>query len=663
MTQAGPALVIAAVIAYLLAGTAALLLPGHRRPVGVLGGAAVISAAVALIALARIGLGGDAALTLPVGLPWLPMRLRLDGLSAVFLLILHAPAAATSVFALGYVAHEPEPQRILPAYPLFLAAMTLVVLADDAFTFLASWESMSLASWALVLANHRKPDTPRAGLVYLAMAGIGTMCLLLAFGLLAGGTGDYGFATLRAASRGPWLAAAIGGLALVGCGSKAGLVPLHAWLPLAHPAAPAPVSALMSGVMTKVALYGLVRLLFDLAAPQPWGIGAALMVAGGLGAVLGLMQAVVEPGLKRLLAFSTVENVGVVAIGLGLALVYRAFGLAPAAALALAAGLLHALNHALFKTLWFCISGATMHAVGSDDLAAYGGLIRRMPKIAGVALVAALAAAGLPPLNGFLSEWLTFQAILASPDLPQPLLRLGVPFVGTLLALAAGLAAVCFVRLFGIAFLGRPRSPEAAAAGDPPAVMTGPLTALAAACGLLGLVPGLGLWVIRPAIEQLLQGPQQIDWVAVAPGIAGGYAPLGLALLAGALVLILGLWLVRSRVPAPIRGPAWDCGTPDAGPATQYGPASFGQPVRRMFGTVLEAQETVAMPPPGAVGPARLEVVLGDRVWRLLYLPPARLVLGLSDRLNPLQFLSIRRYLTFSAGMLLILLILVVVAT
>ncbi len=275
---------------------------------------------------------------LPLGLPWIGTHLRLDALSGFFLILIGLGGAGASLFALGYGRHEAHPERVLPFYPAFLAGMALVVVADDAFTFLFAWELMSLTSWALVMAHHREEGNAEAGFVYLIMATFSGLALLLAFGLLAGTQGDYAFDTMRAHHPSVAVAAAVLIVALIGAGSKAGLVPLHVWLPLAHPAAPSHVSALMSGVMTKVAIYGFIRIVFDLLGPNQWWAGTVVLALGGVTAVLGVLHALMERDLKRLLAYSTVENIGIVFIGLGLALAFRATGFQAGAALALTAG-------------------------------------------------------------------------------------------------------------------------------------------------------------------------------------------------------------------------------------------------------------------------------------------------------------------------------------
>src|SRR6266851_4104948 len=428
----------------------------RRRRAGtaaVYGGCLATSALAFCVALGHLIAGGaTSSLVLPLGLPWVGSHFRVDLLAAFFLAVVNLGAGAASCYALGYGRHEAAPQRVLPFYPAFLAGMNLVVMADDAFTFLLSWEFMSLSSWALVMAHHRIGENVRAAYVYLIMASFGTLCLLLAFALLAGVDGAYGFEAMRTRHAGPTVAALVLTFALLGAGSKAGLVPLHVWLPLAHPAAPSHVSALMSGVMTKVAVYGFVRVVFDLLGAPQWWWSVPVLTLGAASAVIGVLSAVLQDDLKRLLAYSTIENIGIVFVGLGLALAFKANDTPAAAALAMTAALFHVLNHSIFKSLLFFGSGAVLTATGERDMEKLGGLIHGMPLTAFTFLAGCMAISALPPLNGFVSEWLIFQAILLSPELPQWGLKLLVPAVGAMLALSAALAAACFVKAFGVSF-------------------------------------------------------------------------------------------------------------------------------------------------------------------------------------------------------------------
>jgi len=468
-----------------------------------------------------IGLSAPVEFVAPLGLPWIGAHFRIDALAAFFLALVDLAGAAASLYAIGYGRHEAEPMRVLPFYPAFLAGMNLVVLAGDAFTFLLSWEVMSLASWALVVSHHREEGNLHAGYVYLIMASFSALALLLAFALMAGPDGGYAFSAMRGRALPPLTAALALMLTLIGAGSKAGLAPLHVWLPLAHPAAPSHVSALMSGAMTKVAVYAFVRIVFDLIGTPAWWWGAPVLTAGGLTAALGVLYALMQHDLKRLLAYHTVENIGIIFIGLGLALAFKAEGMASAAALALTAGLLHVFNHSVFKSLLFFGAGAVLTATGERDMEHLGGLIHRMPQTAFLFLVGCAAISALPPLNGFVSEWLTFQAILLSPALPQWGLKILIPGVGAVLALSAALAAACFVKAFGVTFLGRARSAAVAQAGEADRFSLAAMFTLAALCLLAGILPGFVIDALTPLAQALVGGrmpPQaHIPWLAIVP--------------------------------------------------------------------------------------------------------------------------------------------------
>jgi len=628
---------------------------------------ALVLLLIALLALLGVSRGPLAA-TLPLGIPWLGAHFRLDALAAFFLAVVSLGAAAASLFALGYGRHEPAPRRVLPFYPAFLAGMTIVVLADDAFTFLVSWEFMSLSSWALVMAHHRTGDNIRAGYVYLIMASFGTLALLLTFGLLAGPDGGYAFADMRGGHPSAALAASILVLALVGAGSKAGLVPLHVWLPLAHPAAPSHVSALMSGVMTKVAVYGFVRIVFDLLGTPAWWWSMLVLALGGITAVMGVLYALMQHDLKRLLAYHTVENIGIIFIGLGLALAFKTHGMAWAAALALTAALLHVFNHSVFKSLLFFGAGAVLTATGERDMEHLGGLIHRMPQTAFAFLVGCAAISALPPLNGFVSEWLTFQAILLSPQLPSWGLKFLVPAVGALLALSAALAAACFVKAFGVSFLGRARTPAAARAQETDRFSLAAMFSFAGLCLIAGIVPGVFIDALAPVVQALVgdRMPVQsgVEWLSIVPIAESRSSYNGLLVfvfmvLSGGLAACAIHRLASDRLR---RAPPWDCGYPDASPATEYTAASFAQPIRRVFGTVVfHAREHVDMPRPGDSRPARITVELRDLVWDALYAPIADGVGYAADRLNHLQFLTIRQFLSLVfAALVLLLLVLAI---
>ncbi|MER8603749.1 hydrogenase 4 subunit B [Mesorhizobium sp. M0590] len=653
-----------------LLGTAVLAIAESRRSDSgtrlIYGLTLGISAAVLMVLASRIADNPvtPSTVVLPLGLPWIGAHFRLDALSTFFLIVVNFGGSMASLYGLGYGRHESAPHRVLPFFPAFLAGMNLVVVADDAFTFLLSWEFMSLASWALVMAHHREQDNARAGYIYLVMASFGTLALLLAFGLLAGSDGTYTFDAMRAADPTPFAAAFVLVLMLLGAGSKAGLVPLQVWLPLAHPAAPSHVSALMSGVMTKVAVYGFIRVIFDLLGEPAWWSGVAVLFLGGLTAVLGILYALMEKDLKRLLAYSTIENIGVVFVSLGLALAFKANAMPSAAALALTAALFHVLNHSFFKSLLFFGAGAVLTATGERDMEKLGGLIHRMPFTSFAFLVGCVAISALPPFNGFVSEWLAFQAILQSPDLPQWGLKVMVPAVGGLLALSAALAAACFVKAFGITFLGRPRSAAVELAHEVDRYSLAAMFILAALCLLAGILPGLvidGLSsVTLPLIGSRMPVQMAQPWLSIVPIAASRSSYNGLlvflfiAFSASAAAYVIH----RFASHALRRGPAWGCGFLDVVPSSQYTAVSFAQPIRRVFGTfVFRARETVEMPAPGETGPARLNVEMHDVIWETLYLPIGRALDFATDHLNHLQFLTIRRYLTLVFLFLIVLLL------
>jgi hydrogenase-4 component B len=648
--------ILASAAGFLVLAVLALVLHGSSTGRLVVYGGSLIIAGAALVTALGTLLGQPAAQTsiLPIGLPWLGAHFRLDTLSAFFLVVVDLGAAAASLYALGYGRHEVAPQRVLPFYPLFLAGMTLVVIADDAFTFLFTWEFMSLSSWALVMAHDHERENLRAGYIYLVMASMGTLALLLAFGLLAGPDGAYAFGAIRDNHPSQALSALILVLVLIGTGSKAGLVPLHAWLPLAHPAAPSQVSGLLSGVMTKVAVYAFVRIVFDLMGDPAWWWSMVVLALAGVTCVMGVLYALMQHDPKRLLAYHTVENIGIIFIGLGLALAFETHGLGWAAALAFTAAMLHVFNHSLFKNLLFLGSGAVLGATHERDMEHLGGLIHCMPLTAFTFLVGCVAISALPPLNGFVSEWLTFQAILLSPQLSSWGLKFLVPAVGALLALSAALAAACLVKAFGVTFLGRPRSEAARRAHETDNLSLAAMFALAGLCLIAGILPGFFIDALAPVAKGMVGAsmPVQRDvpFLSIVPIAEARSSYNG---------LLVFLFMVFSGFTAAVaihrlasdklrRGPAWDCGYPDPSPLTQYTASSFAQPIRRVFGTlVFRASERIEMPSPGSAAPAHLVVRLSDVIWDTLYEPIAHAVSYIADKLNRMQSLSIRQYLSF----------------
>ena len=406
---------------------------------------------------------GPQEIILPLGLPDLPFHLRLDGLSAYFLTVLGVVSTGVSAFSAGYFRKgEGTPPGLLCfEYHVCLASMAVLLLADDAYCFMVAWETMTLSATFLVMTNHRIAEIRRAAWLYFLISHVGALALLLCFGLLQANTGDYTFANMRQQHLDVFWASIAFLLALFGFGTKAGIFPLHVWLPEAHPAAPSPVSALMSGFVLKAGLYGVLRTVFDLLHVQIAWWGVLMLALGLFTALFGVVFSAIQTDMKRLLAYSSIDNIGLMFVSMGLAILFRAYGMNALAALSLTALLYQIASHATFKSLLFLGTGSVLHATGERNLGRLGGLIRVMPWTAWAALVGAFASAGLPPLSGFVSEWLLLQSFLFTPGLPNPFLNMVVPLVAALIALVAALAGYTMVKFFGIIFLGQPREQEA----------------------------------------------------------------------------------------------------------------------------------------------------------------------------------------------------------
>jgi len=620
--------------------------------------------AIAALVLAGAGLsaipGEPVAVVLPLGLPDLPMHFRLDALSGFFLFLLGLAAFGVSVFSSGYfrAGSGTSPGLLCFEYHLFLAAMALVVLADDAYAFMVAWETMALASYFLVTTQHGVAEIRRAGFLYLLIAHVGAVALLLCFGVLHGLHGDYTFAAMRTATLSPAWATAGFFLALAGFGAKAGLLPLHVWLPEAHPAAPSPVSALMSGVMLKTAVYGLLRVTFDLVHLQLWWWGLVVLGLGLATALFGVVFAAAQTDMKRLLAYSSIENIGIIFTGIGLAILFHAFAMPLLAALALSATLYHCLNHAFFKSLLFLATGSVLHATKERNLGKLGGLIHRMPWVAWLALVGTLAIAGVPPLNGFVSEWMLLQAFLFTPGLPHSFVNMLVPVGAAALVLTAALSGYVMVKFYGVIFLGQPREANLEHAHDCGRAERLGLLWLAAGCVFLGLMPVTVLAIIDPINQQLVQaslGRQATSWWLMAPIAAerASYSPP--VFFAGVLLLTLGtVFVVRRLYHGRVRRSApWDCGFPAQTPRMQDSAEGFGQPIRQIFEPFYRMERHL----PTAFDRApRYRVSIEDHCWHWLYLPIGRAAAFVSALAAWFQRGRIAVYLLYSFLTLLFLL-------
>jgi hydrogenase-4 component B len=637
-------------------GCAGLALPSRLLyPAG-----AVVGLALGAIALSAL-FGQTSARVLPLGLPDLPFHARLDALSAFFLLLLGGVAAGVSVFACGYLraTQGSPPGLVCLCYHVFLASMALVLVADDAYFFMVAWETMALSSFFLVTSDHRHAEIRRAGYLYILIAHVGAISILLCFGALQAGTGDYSFEGMRALQLPAGWATVAFLLALAGFGAKAGIVPFHVWLPEAHPAAPSPVSALLSAVMLKTAVYGLLRVTLDLIGFPVWWWGVVALAVGLVSALFGIVFAAVQTDMKRLLAYSSIENIGLIMTGFGLTLLFRGFGMGSLAALALTATLYHCLNHAFFKSLLFLATGSVLHATSERSLGRLGGLIHRMPWVAWCALIGTVAIAGLPPLNGFVSEWLLLQAFLFTPGLPQGYVNMLVPVAAAAVALTAALSGYVMVKFFGIVFLGQPRDASLAQAHDAgPWERTG-LVWLSAACIVLGLAPRAVIAMLEPITRQFtgyVISDEGRSWLFLAPiePERASYSPL--LFLAVATLLILVVWLaVRAFYHGRLRrAPFWDCGFPWQNARMQDTAEGFGQPVKVVFQPAFRIEGEA--PSPRDSRP-RYRESAEDRFWFWLYLPLARLVDRLTLTVTLLQRGRISVYLMYSFATLLLLLV------
>jgi len=642
-------------------GLAGLLRPRSLRfagrtlfPLG-----AVCGVGLAIVAAGHLGQPPQSEV-LPLGLPGMPFHIRLDALSCVFLSLLGSVSAAISVFSAGYFRQGEGtlPGLLCLEYHLFLASMGMVLLADDAYSFMVAWETMALSSYFLVTTQHRIPEIRAAGFLYLLIAHVGALGILLSFGVLQGGTWQFTFDAMRAAHLAPAWASVAFCLALFGFGAKAGLVPLHVWLPEAHPAAPSPVSALMSGVMLKTAVYGVLRVTFDLLGSQQWWWGLVALGLGLMSAFYGVIFAAVQTDMKRLLAWSSIENVGIVFTGVGLTIVFKGAGLVPLAALSLIATLYHCLNHAYMKSLLFLGTGSVLHATGERNLGRLGGLIHRMPWVAWLTLVGALAIAGLPPLNGFVSEWLLLQAFLFAGDVPHTFVNMLLPVGAAVVALCTALAGYVMVKFYGVIFLGQRREAGLATAKDAGVSERLGMGALALGCLVLGLVPAQVIRLLDAVAHELLQVPSGrwgSQWWLLAPAAArqASYGPLALfaLLLLTMLLTVYGVRLLyrrRERRSAP-----WDCGFAALDARMQDTAEGFGQPIRHIFEPFFRMSRQ--LPAPDDEHPV-YRVTVGDRLWSVLYLPLAQAVHATANLVARLQQGRISTYLTYSFATLLLLL-------
>lgn len=648
-------------LAWLALGCAGL---ANLRRTGVIAHGLFPLGALAGLVLAALGLAGvfagPSSAVLPLGLPDLPFHLRVDPLSAYFLFVLGVVTAGVGAFSSGYFrkGEGTAPGLICFEYHVCVASMVLLLVADDAYCFMVAWETLTLSATFLVMTNHRIAEIRRAAFVYFLISHVGALALLLCFGLLQAGTGDYTFANMRIQHLDGLAASAAFVLALVGFGAKAGIFPLHVWLPDAHPAAPSPVSALLSGFVLKVGLYGILRTVLDLLHVQVAWWGVLMLALGLFGALLGSVFSTIQTDMKRLLAYSSIDNVGLMCVSLGLTILFLGYRLPSLAALSLTALLYQIVAHACFKSLLFLGTGAVLHATGERNLGRLGGLIRFMPWTAWAMLVGVAASAGLPPSSGFVSEWLLVQSFLFTPGLPDSVLGMTVPLVAALVALTAALAGYAMVKFFGIVFLGRPREAKLERARDASPWERIAFGWFAAASVLLGLAPVQYVKVLD-ALTRALVGAgiagTNHGWLLFAPvsTARASYMP-ALFMLFFVACCALAWLLVRRFYHGRLRRAApWSCGNPFVTARMQDTAEGFGQPIREIFTPFFRIERQ--LPSPFDRQPA-YRMSVADRTWHLLYEPIAALASRVAALVGRLQTGRIAIYLTYSFIVLIVLL-------
>jgi len=648
----------------------AFLAPLFQRRQGLLisiaFGLSALSSFLGVIAgFMTVATGETGSLILPFGLPGLHFHLRIDSLAGFFLVVVSLLGLFVSIYSIEYV-RSYLGRRSIPRfvffYCLFIAGMLLVMTADDALVFLISWEIMAISSYFLVITEDEKSANRRGGFLYIVVAHIGALAILLSFGIMAAGAGvgldGMTFEAMRNGSLGgPSLSIAFF-LAFFGFAAKAGVIPLHVWLPEAHPVAPSNVSALMSGVMLKTAIYGILRVGFDLLPHTLWWWGVVVLILGLISAVMGILYALMEQDLKRLLAYSSVENIGIILIGTGLSMIFADFDLPVLSALALTAALYHTLNHAMFKGLLFMGAGAVLHATGERNMEEMGGLIHKMPWTAFLFLIACVSISALPPFNGFVSEWLTFQAFLLSPVLPGAMMKLIIPIGAAMLALTGALAAACFVKVYGVTFLGHWRGHNKKHIHETGWPMRTGMTMAGLACLGLGVLPTFVIGWLDSVPAMLVKGriapsAGKFGWLWLAPisfnraSYSGPMVFLGVAIL---IILFYAALHLKNR--SVRRVPIWDCGFKKLTPRMQYNATSFAMPIRRIFGYLFSIRESTRIE--GYHGhrelaeKIRYHLRVRDRLWGLIYKPIISLAFQVSRGLGRLQHGRIQVYLLYS---------------
>jgi hydrogenase-4 component B len=617
----------------------------------------IIASVIGLIFSLTVIFGNNISFEL-TGLELVAFGFFIDKLSAFFILVISITAFAVSVYSLGYVSEYFGKKSIGYLgflYNIFILSMILVVSADNAFMFLIVWELMSVVSYLLVIYEHEKPEVRKAGFLYIVMTHIGTGFIILSFLILASASGSFNFATFHAAALtlSPFLRDMVFLFTLIGFGTKAGIVPLHVWLPYAHPAAPSNVSALMSGVMIKTAIYMIIRVSFDFLGAGVMWWGMALLIVASASALLGVMYALMEHDMKRLLAYHSVENIGIILIGVAVAMIFMSLGHPELAAFGLIAGLYHTINHAVFKSLLFMGAGAIIYSTHTKNIEEMGGLIKKMPWTALFFLIGSISISALPPFNGFVSEWLTFQAQLLSINLPDNITKIAILSSGAALALTSALAAACFVKAFGISFLALPRSEHARNAKEVPKSMLFGMGVLSLLCIALGVLPfyfaGILDGITSPLVGASVASKLTFD-LSLATGI-GSVSTVWLFLL---LFILLPVPVIIALSAGGKTGSrtyeTWGCGQPATTGRNEYTATAFSKPIRMWFVNIFRPHREIHTTYAGSPyfkDSFSFESDIEPIFEKYLYSPVAWLAFAVSRRLRVIQTGSIQLYLLY----------------
>ena len=664
------------ILIFLGGALAGLLLRNNRFARHAIFGSAMIGSVFTIMFSIDVITGKPMTWMVPNVIPFFDLEIFVDGIAAFFLLMVGIVSFAVSIYSIGYSKEYQIKKRTMALgflFNVFILSMVLVVASNNAFFFLLFWEVMSLTSFFLVIYDHDKEENVKSGMTYLVMTHLGTAFIFASFLLGYIQTGSFSFDSFRHGSAGfPLLVKNLVFIfALIGFGTKAGMVPLHIWLPKAHPSAPSNVSALMSAVMIKIGIYGVIRTIFDFsgfgASPDFAWWGMLLIVFGSASSIIGVLYAVVERDIKRALAFSSIENIGIILIGLGLSVVFASFQLTAFSMLALVASMYHTINHAVFKGLLFMGAGSVVSVTHTKNIEHLGGLVKQMPWTALLFLIGAISISGLPPFNGFVSEWFTMQSLLSSYHIPSTILQISIAFASLPFALTIGIAAATFVKLFGTTFLSKARSKYAINIKEVSHSMILGMSILAAVCVLFGVMPYLGTSLISTAFHMSSQPSSPFDTLTIQNSSGTSFAnlsmPVVVIMLSSVSIAIFGFIRVLSGNTKKTKYGTWDCGFGSLNERMEYTPTSLSQPIRAVFKVFFRPRNQTEKESFGEnsylLKTVKIETAIKNIFEDLLYTPIVSSFIFFFDKVRRLQTGKINAYLLYIMITLVLLLLFV----